>query len=734
MEQESRLGEGESRWRAAFPLFIVVAGLAAYYSSFGGVFMFDDRAHILGDRRLKEVWPLTEALGRRRPVVDYSLRVNYEIGGENPWGYHLVNVTAHLLAATVLFGIVGRTLRRVDRREYSGGAAPLLALCVALLWVVHPLQTESVTYVVQRAESFMGLLYLLTLYCVIRSADSRVPVVWQVAAVAACALGMGSKAIMITAPVVVLVYDRTFLSKSFVESFRRRAALYIGLASTWGVLWFCGVLRGVLDPGRARATVGFGFRGITPLEYAQTQFGVVLEYLRLSFWPRPLVFDYEWPVAHAPLDIILPAIVIGGLVVGTLWALARRSGAGFPGVWFFVILLPTSGFIPIKDKMFEHRMYLSLAAVVVVTVLGGHWVLRSILERFPVGVTTRRLVTGALVMSIVGALGLATHRRNGVYHSEVGMWQDVLSKRLDNPRASENLGTALLAAGRLDEALQSLRHAVAVSPGSWHVHNGLGFALVAHGRMNEAIRSFREAIRLRPSFARAHLNLGNALSNTGRIEEAIEEFRAALRDNAYYSEARLNLANELVGRGDIDEAIEEYRTILRFDRYHASAWGNMGFALFSKLEFRRAGGGPIDDTDYEETLGALRRALSLNPESYNAYNTLGIVLVSRGRLEEAAGAFRQALRLNPNLGVAHFNLGACLLKTGEIETAVLHLLRAAEISPREASTRYELGIALERQGRIDEAIEEYRLVLRIRPGHPGARQALDEALAKKGGF
>jgi hypothetical protein len=236
-------------------------------------------------------------------------------------------------------------------------AATGIALAAALIWTIHPLQTESVTYIVQRAESIMGLFYLLTLYCVIRGAGSARPMAWYVLAVLACLLGMASKEVMATAPLVVLLYDRTFLSGTFQGALRRRWPLYVALTCTWGLLAY--LVAGSTDRG---GSAGFGL-SVTVWQYALTQLGVITHYLGLAFWPAGLVFDYGWPIASSVGQILPGAIVISLLLAGTIWALIRYPAAGFLGACFFLILAPTSSFVPVTDAAFEHRMYLPLAAV-----------------------------------------------------------------------------------------------------------------------------------------------------------------------------------------------------------------------------------------------------------------------------------------------------------------------------------------------------------------------------------
>lgn len=209
---------------------IVTVGILAYANSFAGRFFLDDYPSIVNNRHIQRLWPLERTLlggGDMRPVVALSFAVNYRLGGLNVWGYHAVNLAVHLLAALAMFGVVRRTLQTQRLRRHFESAATPVALAAALIWMVHPLQTQSVSYVVQRSESMMGLFFLLTLYCTIRGAGSPNRPWWYATAAASCAVGMGCKQVMVMAPLVMLLYDRIFLAARWRELLRRRWGLYL---------------------------------------------------------------------------------------------------------------------------------------------------------------------------------------------------------------------------------------------------------------------------------------------------------------------------------------------------------------------------------------------------------------------------------------------------------------------------------------------------------------------------
>jgi len=332
-----------------------------------------------------------------------------------------------------------------------------LAGAIATLWALHPLQTQVVTYLSQRTESLMALCYLLTLYCFIRGAEAR-PRVWYPLAVLACLLGVLCKEVIATAPLIVLLYDRTFVAGSFVGAWRQRWRFYTVLAATWIPLAF--LLMGVRDRG-----VGYGL-GVSWFFYALTECKAVLIYLSLSIWPQMLIFDRGVMLVDS-IGAALPFVV--GLVVilgATGWALWARPVLGFVGAWFFVILAPTSSVVPvIQQPIAENRPYLPLAAVITLVVIGLHTLLP-------------RRIAWVICAALAALCALATVRRNRDFVSEISIWSDTVAKAPGNARAHYNLGVALDSVGRTPEAMVHYRNALVVEPNYVQAQNNLGNALV----------------------------------------------------------------------------------------------------------------------------------------------------------------------------------------------------------------------------------------------------------------
>ncbi len=605
-------------WRALLPLVLVLAGIAVYATSFDGAFVFDDNRHIIDNPRIRTVVPPWTAMSGRRPILDLTLAANYAAGKLETRGYHAVNLTIHILAAMTLFGVVRRTLLRPLCRKRYVTAAPWIALATSLIWLVHPLQTQAVTYIVQRGEALMGLFYLLTLYCVIRGADSPRRAAWYAAAVASCALGMGSKAVMITAPFVLLLFDWVFITGSVRDALRRRWILYLCLIGTLAVPVASGVMRGVLNTNpTAGVTVGFAFKDITPIQYLATQFGVLTHYLRLSVVPYPLCLDHDWPIARVAGDIVPFAIFIGALLIGTAWAFVRKPWLGFAGAWFFIILAPTSSIVPIRDPAFEHRMYLPLATVVALTVLAAHWLLCYASTRFNWRARNSAVVATVLALVVTTALGYGTAVRNRAYESKLIMWEDVLTKRPNNARAHNAIGAVLVGLGRQDDAITHYREAVRIHPIYYDAFYNLGTGLLRQRKASEAADALGEAVRLNPRHVLARLNLAHALAQLKRQDEAVEQCRAAIEVDASNFRPHYTLGEMLSQQSHWADAVEAYRACVGLNPRFVPAHYKMGRCLL------RAG-------RPDEAVEQLRKVLVLDPSHDQAKRALESITGLRG--------------------------------------------------------------------------------------------------------
>ncbi len=704
---------------------IAGAAAAAYADSFWGAFQFDDFPAIRDNNpTLLRLWPLPGPFWpppgsltvSGRPVLNLTLALNHALSGYSPWSYHAVNLQIHILAGLVLFGIVRRTLRRTR-----------LAVAIALIWVVHPLATSAVTYVVQRAESMMALFYLLTLYCFIRYAGEqsaskragparRSPAPpgegggggggggWAALSIVACLFGMGTKEVMVSAPVAVFIYDRTFVALGWRAAWRARRAYYLSLAATWILL----ALLVAASGGNRGGTSGFNL-GVSAVHYWFSQIEALARYAWLAVWPHPLVFEYGSTTFPAWLSgfVIAPILVAAG--VATLAGVARGRPWAFCAACCWMILAPTSVMPGTIQFAVEYRMYLPLAAVIAAIAVGAEWVL----GRWAGPPRIRAAIAMGLVAVIVIVLGAATARRNWDYRSDLALWGDSVAKRPGSAKAQSNLGMALSTRGRTAEAIAHYLTALRLNPGLSETHYDLGLTYETEKRWQEALDEFLAAARLDPKFPYAKAEAGRLLNRFGRSPEAEPLLRSALEIKPELSVAHGSLGVALAAEGRTGEAIQEFEASLRLDPAQDDVDFDLGIAL--------AAGGRL-----EEAAARYADSVRLKPDNADAQLNLGVTLLQLGRAEAALPSLREAARLNPDSAEAHGNLATALDSAGRGGEALEEFRRALDLRPAYPEAHYNLGNALLRAHRLQAARAEFAEALRLKPNLSSARQMLEK--------
>jgi tetratricopeptide (TPR) repeat protein len=691
------------KFRWWMPVVLALLCAAAYQNTFHVPFIFDDLPSIVENPAIRRLWPLSEVIASElttlvgRPLISLSLAVNYAFGGYNVTGYHLFNLTVHFLNALLVFGVVRRALGEPPLVQSGPSRTLWVAYAVAILWMLHPLVTESVTYVFQRTELLMALFLLVTLYCFIRGIESPHKILWFGAAIMACTLGMGTKETMLVTPFLVLTYDYTFVTRSWRTALRERQKLYAGLVASWVVL------ASLLLTTNLTEKSGLAVGVLSPWNYFEMQWTVVVHYLRLALWPRGLVLDYfDWP-QETPMIKLLPALVIlVALFTASLWGIYRRRWWAFWCAWFFLLLGPTSSFLPLPtEPAAERRMYLPLLAVVTVVLGGGDRICRNLWIRFGWPERLRVWLGITVVTGLALALGLATVQRNAQYHSAESIWADVVAKRPGSVRGQINLGVALLDNGQVLEAIRHFRIALRIDGDQPLARCNLASALVASGKEDEAIRVLEETVRLSPDSCPAHVALADILAKRGDLKSALAHYQAALVINPNEYLARFNLAQLLIRMGQREAAITQYREALRLDPTDVKAHYNL--ANYLAESGREA-----------EAISHYTAAARLDPHDSRSRINLGNLLFKQGQVDDAIAAYTQALRVDPNAFKAHNNLAVILAGRGDLTHATEHFREAARLNPNAPEVHAELAEVLEQQGLHVEAQRERAEVQRLR--------------------
>jgi Tfp pilus assembly protein PilF len=580
-------------------LLIMILGILGYSNTFNVPFQFDDEANIVKNPIIKNLdyyinpgkaevyegfaeYPLLI----NRYIGSLTLALNYKIHGLDVTGYHVVNLLIHLINALLVYWFVQLIFISLASgaggdKPSSGKHADTIALFTALLFVTHPIQTQAVTYIIQRFASLATMFYLFSIIMYIKArlafnADNpqqsrRAAITYYLIALLVAVLAMKTKEISFTLPAMIVLFETLF----FKGGWRRRILWLVPFVLTMliipATLIFIVNLSGGAGGGAGHLGAATSLSGshVTRLDYLFTEFKVIMTYLRLMFFPVDQNLDYDYPLYHSMADPgVFPSFLVLLLISLTAIYSFGRYGKKIPLIrviffgtaWFLVTLSIESSIIPIIDVIYEHRMYLpSFGLFLVISIL-----LVMIIER-----SQQKWVAGTVYLSvIITALTFTgvTYSRNKVWNDKIVFWQDVVAKSPGKARGYTQLATAHEEKGDLDQALKYFKKASALEPYNSQINVYLGTILSKLGRTNEAIQEFRKALRVNPTNVEARIKLGTAFAKLGRINEAIHELsEGAGRISPYDAEALTNLGIGLYTLDRKDDALIPFRDALRIN-------------------------------------------------------------------------------------------------------------------------------------------------------------------------
>jgi tetratricopeptide (TPR) repeat protein len=760
-------------YQALAAVLLAAVGFIIYSNTLNSPFVFDDIITIEDNSSIRMTEfsvrnIVTGAIGysKNRPISMLSFAFNYYFGRYNVVGYHLVNILIHIANGVLLFFLLEIT-RTIYSRQRS---VPLklepftvtsLSFCTALLWLAHPVQTQSVTYIVQRMNSMGAMFYILALFLYAKgrlahlsanqvtdnqSANERQNkhwhhyYFWHLGCALAAVFALGSKESTVSLPFFIFLYEWYFFQNLNIIWLKKSLKYIAVIVVLFGLIAF--IFLGSEPLVKLKALRDFSEGQFTMGQRLLTQTRVVVYYLSLLGYPHPsrLNLDYDFPLSYSlmnPSATLLSLTVIIGLIILGVYLAKKERLISFSILWFFGNLVIESSVIPLA-LIFEHRLYLPSMLLFLIPVTLGHRYIKLIWLR-----------AGVFCLVIV-VLCVWTYQRNRVWENDLSLWADVVKKSPNKVRSQLNLGLALANRDRLDEAISHYLKSIQLDPNYAYAYNNLGVALKEQGKLNEAIQYYRQALQIDPTYVEAINNLAGALEKQGQTREAAEYYRRAIELNPKNDKVHTNMGHVLVEQGKLDEAIEHYRKALQLNPNSAETLLNWGDALAKQGKtdqainhFHKAlqidpdyaeahnnlGGELLNQGKTDEALEHLSAALDLNPNLAEAHSNMGVLLIQKGKFEAAISYFREALRLNPNFSSAEANLkkAEAIQKRVEAQTERIH--QALNTNPNDPVLYFEMGNIYLGKGEFGKAIAEFEKALSIQPQFAGAQYNLALAYA-----
>ncbi|MDP7581498.1 MAG: tetratricopeptide repeat protein [Nitrospinota bacterium] len=709
------------KYRNIFSILIILSiAFLSYFNTFTNSFHFDDFKYIVNNEGLKEdfqhvflsylCFPTCHDILSNlsnRPIIFYTLHLNHSLGGFNVFGFHVVNLTVHIITCLLIFLFakeilsINRFLKTSDQSKNKLNI-PLIS---ALLFAVHPMNTQVITYITGRTTSIAVCFYMASFLFFIKGVRQNLPwkILFYALSIVFLIMGYGSKMIILTVPVMFIIYYlfftplKSIFFKRFFESIFIRIIIQtivitspfilIFISSHLNILSFVrmdfGFLQKLFDPIQIKLMHidSMAKDNLSMTIYLLTEFKVIVfYYIKMIFFPFNQNIDPDFPVAHGITDsgVALSLGVILLCLFAGIYFYKNNRIIAFGIFWFFITLLPTSSILPLRDMITEHRLYLQLAGfILTIPLCLNQFIIRYKKSSF------KQLAYFILpVFLLIIVFSVLTVKRNFVWKNEKSLWSDAAEKSPRLPRPLNNLAEAYDKEGlaydnkkNYKKAIEFLKKAIAISPTGYKYYNNLGKIYGRLGEFELATKNLKLALKYNPDYPFAHYNFGKVYELRGMLDNAIEEYSTAFKQTKdvygkkYFFEACFNLANVYDKKGEYKKALDTYLNCRKLK------------PSFPKIYFA-IGNIFIKTGNLDEAFKYYSRAVGLDRNYHLAKIAVANVFVMKGKFSKAIEIYQQVIKSDPSNFNVHNNLGLVFLQQmNDPAQAAYHLKKSLDISP-----------------------------------------------------
>ena len=631
-----------------------------------------DNPHVSSGISVQNIfWAFTSVeAGNWHPITWLSHMTDVQLYGMNPRWHHVTNVIIHIISSLLLLFLLHRCTGLLWQSSF-----------VAFLFALHPLHVESVAWVAERKDVLSAFLWFVTLLFYSEYVKKHKPALYVLSLVSFM-LGLMSKPMLVTLPVVMLLMDYWPFDRyrygGREQGLRQFSGRLRALAIEKIPFFICSLLSGLITiyaqhKGGATSSLEALPLGLR-VENASVAY---VNYIIKTLWPSDLAVYY-------PFSPTIPFWhVIGSLLVLLLISAAvvrirhRHPSLAMGWFWFLVTLIPVIGLLQVgSQSMADRYSYIPAIGLFIVAAWGAP-LLTTCLKR-------QKAILAISAGLVIIASAVLTWQQLGYWRDSISLYRHALSVTSGSYLVHSNLGVALAEKGDIDAAIHEYHEAIVISPGDFKAHGNLGLALLERGDLDGAVQECQIALQLKPDNMSSHYNLGLALAKKGNLDGAIHEYQEAIRMNPNISKVHNSLGRAYIEKGYLDAATQEFQAALR-----------------------------------------------ISPNDTKVHNSLGLALAEKGNLGAAIREYEMAIRINPDNKEVHNNLGVALVKKGDLDAAVQEFQNVLRISPNDITALCNLGVAFAKKGDTDAAIRVFQNVLRINPGDTFARNNLERALAQK---
>ncbi len=616
---------------------IILLGIIIYSNSFNCSFQLDDTSSIVDNQVIRDVTDFNSIwkFSQSRFIPYLSLAANYHFGELNVWGYHFVNLLIHITVSLFVYWLSFLILKTPNLKDLiQKKDHHLVAFITALLFVSHPLATQSVTYIVQRMASIVAMFYLLTLILYLKGRLNEgarsLSILYFGCALIAAIFALFSKENAYTLPLAFILLEIFFLQKEKIKiNFKdTRIKLAVVACVCFLVLLFSRISLSIFNP--ISPGLGNSFT-VTPLNYFFTQFIVIVKYIQLLILPIGLNIDHDIPIASSLIEIrtLLSLFFLLAIVGLAIYLFNRQRIISFAIFWFFLTISIESSFIPLADLIFEHRTYLPSFGFFLILSVGLYKLLWQ---------KNRNLAIGILLV-IIGSNSFLSFERNKVWKNNFTLWNDAVSKSPNKARPLGTRGDYYRDVNEWDKAITDYTKALRINPRYTTALHNRGFAYAKLGDSNKAIEDYNNAIKIRPTYSIALLSRGIALYQLSQLDNALKDYSSAIKSNPKFSQAYFARSLIYSRQNQLEKAIADCNSAIKYKPTFSGAYFNRGY-IYSQLD------------QFNEAIADYSKAIEFDPNNAKIFYNRGEAYGRQGQWNKAIADYDQAIALNPSLSKA----------------------------------------------------------------------------------
>lgn len=704
---------------------LIFATIFTYLSSLRYAFQFDDLSNITKRFSLRADNPLERWFNNPRWVGDWINSINYKIGKFNPWYYRTTNLTIHCLTGMILFFLTLALCKKIKHSFFQNNQL-LITFCVTGLFLLHPVQSQTVSYIIQgRVEGLASLCIaaIVLLFLQLHKTNYFLLKILYLFSIAAISLlACGTKEIIIVTPFLLLLVDWFFIAEQGWKLFKKNIwfhALYIPMFMGILTKYFLNAkflgdivsLNTTLHNNSGNILTTDPTAIIHPLHFFISEFKVIVHYIFMFLWPANISVEYDWVLAPSfwSSEVIIPGLFLTILVTSLLFMSIKKKYLYItaPFFWFFICVAPRSSFIPSPELACDYKTY--LASYGIFFMLGSlfAWLglkafsLLSISYK-KINLIPPQIATSLGCLLVFIPIGYSTSIRNTIWKNNLNFWQDCIKKAPKKARARNNYGVALCEAGRYQEAIFEYKKAIELD-GMYHdPWSNIAVAYSMNKEIDKAIESLRKAISICPMYPEAYNNLGSLFLEKKEYEAAERALKGAIKLRNYYGKAHFNLARVYEIKKDYKNAFHSLKNAINGDLDAPEAFFKLGNISLLAGEFAEGikafewliQHGKTNNTilfglanshylagNHTQAADLYKQLTAEYPNDYRYCYNLAELHANNKNFTEALPYYKQASKLNSNNLHVHYRYSQCLANLKKHNDAITTLNNFLDTNP-----------------------------------------------------